>query len=334
MDYKIQGILNLLRMAQKQGVDTQRLCSLSGLKLEDLKAGKLPDLSIVNRLWLNAIKLTEDLYLGLHIGEEGGLASLGIVGQLIQTSATIEEAVNHTCEFVNLISEAFQLKLVKSSSEFSIVFEIDKNCWHHYKEAVKQNVDTALVFSMVEYNALTLGKVKPTAVYLPWPKPQDYHEYDRVFNTEIFYGQPQAGISFDNRLLSEKIVTADYELLGSLVRHAQRLKDKYGAVSKFSEQVRQTIINQSYLHPPKVTGVAATLNMSVRTMQRRLKEENTTFQDLQDDIRRELAQQYLKQKTYPIKEVSYILGYNEVSAFNRSFKRWTGLTPLKYQNQR
>ncbi len=333
MDYKIQGILSLLQMAQKQGVDMQRLCDLSGLVLDDLKAGRLPELSIVNRLWLNAIKLTGDEYLGLHIGEEGGLASLGIVGQLIQTSATIEEAVLHTCEFVNLISDAFTLRVVNGDTDFSIVFEIDEHCWLHYREAVKQNVDTALVFSMVEYNALTLGKVRPIAIYLPWSRPADDREYNRVFDTALFYRQPKASISFDNQLLDERIITADYELMRALVRHAQGLKDKYEETNKFSEKVRQTIINQSYIHPPRVTDVAATLNMSVRTLQRRLKAENTTFHDLQDDVRQELAKQYLKQKIYPIKEVSYILGYNEVSAFNRSFKRWTGLTPIKYQSQ-
>ena len=333
MNYKIQGILNLLQMVQKQGVDVQRLCHLSGLNPEDLKTGRLPELPIVNQLWLNAIKLTGDRYLGLHIGEEGGLASLGLVGQLIQTSATIEEAVQHTCEFVNLITEAFKLTMSKDNATFSIVFEIDENCWQHYRESVKQNVDTALVFSMAEYNALTLGKVRPVAVYLPWSRPSDDQEYNRVFNTQIFYQQPAASISFDNKLLGETIVSADYELMGALVKHARRLKDSNKTTDKFSALVRQTVINQSYIYPPKVTDVAATLNMSVRTLQRRLKAENTTFQDLQDGVRKELAKQYLKQKMYPIKEISYILGYNEVSAFNRSFKRWTGLTPLTYQNK-
>ena len=331
MNYKIQSILSLLQMAQKQEVNVERLCALSGINLASLKAGQIPDLATVNRLWLNAIKLTGDHYLGLHIGEEGSLAALGIVGQIIQTSATIEEAVNHTCEFVNLISEAFQLKLVKGDTEFSIVFEIDKNCWRQFKETVKQNIDTALVFSMKEYNALTLGHAKPTAIHLPWPEPSSHQEYDRVFGAPVLYGQAKACINFQRHLLNERIITADYELARFLVMHAQRLQDKYSPEGKFSERVRQTIINQSYVNAPRITDVAAVLNVSVRTLQRKLKEEHVTFQELVDEIRQHLAKQYLKQKVYPIKEVSYMLGYNEVSAFNRSFKRWTGLTPLKYR---
>ena len=331
MNYKIQSILSLLQMVQKQGVDAARLCTLSGIDLGNLKSGQLPDLNTLNKLWLNAIKLTRDNYLGLHIGEEGSLAALGIVGQIIQTSATIEEAVNHTCEFVNLISETFRLKLVKRTSEFSIVFEINQNCWQQFTETVKQNIDTALVFSMKEYNALTLGQADPIVVHLPWPRPADHGEYDRVFNAPVHHNQPKPCISFERHLLNERIITADYELGCFLVGHAQRLKDKQESAGKFSERVKQTIINQSYINAPRITDVAAVLNVSVRTLQRKLKEEAVTFQELQDGVRQHLAKQYLRQKAFPIKEVSYILGYNEVSAFNRSFKRWTGVTPLKYR---
>ena len=334
MNYKIQSVLSLLQMAQKQGVEADRLCVLSGISLDSLKAGQVPDMATLDRIWLNAIKLTGDSYLGLHIGEEGGLAALGIVGQIIQSSATVGEALNHTCEFVNLISDAFQLKLDKGNSDFSIVFEIDKGCWQNFKETVKQNIDTALVFSMKEYNILTLGQAKPTAIRLPWPKPGDDQEYERVFGSPILYQQPRASISFSPQLLDERIITADYELSSFLVTHAQRLQEGYSAEGRFSERVRQTIVNQSYINVPRIRDVAAVLNVSVRTLQRKLKEERVTFQELQDDTRQRLAKQYLKQKVYPIKEVSYILGYNEVSAFNRSFKRWTGITPSKYREAR
>jgi AraC-like DNA-binding protein len=71
--------------------------------------------------------------------------------------------------------------------------------------------------------------------------------------------------------------------------------------------------------------------VSARTLQRKLKEEGINFQQLADDVRKTLAINYLKSGTYQVKEISYLLGYNELSAFTRTFKRWTGITPGVYQ---
>jgi len=65
-------------------------------------------------------------------------------------------------------------------------------------------------------------------------------------------------------------------------------------------------------------------------MQRKLKEEGINFQQVADEVRKSLAINYLKAGEYPVKQVSYMLGYNELSAFTRTFKRWTGITPGTY----
>jgi len=77
--------------------------------------------------------------------------------------------------------------------------------------------------------------------------------------------------------------------------------------------------------------VAHQLAMSQRTLQRKLREHDTSHQQLLDDLRKNLARTYLDEPSMSIGEVAYLLGFSESSAFHRAFKRWTGQTPSEYR---
>ena len=75
--------------------------------------------------------------------------------------------------------------------------------------------------------------------------------------------------------------------------------------------------------------------MSPRTLQRRLGAEGTSFQDVVDSVREELARIYMADtaRKYTVGELAYLLGFSEISAFTRAFKRWTGLTPTQWRDR-
>ena len=77
--------------------------------------------------------------------------------------------------------------------------------------------------------------------------------------------------------------------------------------------------------------MAKQLHLSARTLQRRLAEHHTTFQDAVDAVRSELARQYLKDPRLGVSEVAFRLGYSDLSTFDRAFKRWTGMTPREFR---
>ncbi|MGV3557324.1 helix-turn-helix domain-containing protein [Larkinella arboricola] len=97
------------------------------------------------------------------------------------------------------------------------------------------------------------------------------------------------------------------------------------------ERIRSYLLTNAYLGVPTLEQMAANFNTSPRSLQRKLQDEGVTYQQVADSIRKSLALNYLSSGTYPVKEISYILGYNELSAFSRAFKRWTGTTPGHYQ---
>jgi AraC-like DNA-binding protein len=84
---------------------------------------------------------------------------------------------------------------------------------------------------------------------------------------------------------------------------------------------------------PNLTRVAKKMAMSPRTLQRQLKERGMDFKKLVADTRRRFALSYLGNRSHTLTEIAFLLGYSEVSAFNRAFKHWTGSTPLTYRDQ-
>ena len=92
----------------------------------------------------------------------------------------------------------------------------------------------------------------------------------------------------------------------------------------------QTIIELLPYNTPSLDRVASRLGTSSRSLGRRLAEEGTSFKELVDELRRELARRYLEQGVHRPKSIAALLGYKELSAFHHAFRRWTGTTPAKF----
>ncbi|WP_227712501.1 helix-turn-helix transcriptional regulator [Marinobacter zhanjiangensis] len=99
----------------------------------------------------------------------------------------------------------------------------------------------------------------------------------------------------------------------------------------FSRQVRPLITRHLARGKVKVASVAAELNMSRYTLYKKLKEENLTFAGLLEDVRREQALKYLRDSNRSLSEVAELLGFSELSAFSRAFKRWMGKSPAEFR---
>ena len=106
------------------------------------------------------------------------------------------------------------------------------------------------------------------------------------------------------------------------------------STSRITHLARQTLCRLLPQGEPKRERVAQALHLSQRTLQRRLQEEGTSYQQLLDDTRRDMAEQYLQQPGLTLLEVAYLLGFADPSNFFRAFRRWFGCTPNEYRARR
>ena len=311
--YAADREVDLAAIAHDSNIDPQRL-----MKDDDYVISQAQ----VYKLWLVASKLTNDVLYGLHFGESLQLAALGIVGKIIQSSETVGQAITIAASFTPSVTEAFTMYV--AYDEKSVVITFQKTGSVNDPFIIQQIADFLLVFTLQELDGLLLRKIRPTRIVLPHTIASN--EYERVLRCRPRHGNLYQ-IELEASFWNEPIITANYELQQHLM--SQMAQDKISSDS-FQVKVMKYLTNNAYLGILSLEDVAANFNMTPRSLQRRLQHESTTFQQIADTVRKSIALHYIESGKYQLKEISGILGYNEVSAFSRAFKRWTGQAPMEY----
>ena len=190
----------------------------------------------------------------------------------------------------------------------------------------------AFITTMIlTFQHLYPGSFRPLKVGLPRTEPlDDMDRFTRIFKCPIVFDQDGVWMEIDNATAHERLPTANAELA--------QINDQLCAqyIARFDKsdllsQVYYLLLDTLFEGEPSMEEIAASLNVSTRTMQRKLKEQGTSFNTLLDDVRKELAQQYIQQSHMPLGEVSYRLGFSHMSSFSRAFKRWNGISPADWR---
>jgi AraC-like DNA-binding protein len=325
-----QFLLGILGYVVQRGVSAEDLCVSCGIDLGSLthEANYEVQRKTTEALWKNASTACHDPLFGLHFGESVQLAALGAVGEIIKNSQTVGEAITIAASFAPVVTDVFQLRVDKTEKYFSVTL-VDNNV--ATDEFVKQQLaDFLMVFTIHELNGFILKRIIPQAVNLR-DAISTVAEYERVFRCKPVQGKDSYSIYFDTSYWSEPIHTANYEMQKFFIQKVNASLQDSATPSSFQTRIMDYLMRNAYLGLLSVEDVAANFNMTPRSLQRKLQGEAVTFQQLADTVRKSLALHYLESGKYQIKEISHMLGYNEISAFSRAFKRWTGKPPLSYQ---
>ena len=129
------------------------------------------------------------------------------------------------------------------------------------------------------------------------------------------------------------LIVALIGFASSALAETPRVLSEMPRESDFFAAVRRAIAESMREGDPKLGRVIKKLSISQRTLERRLKEQGAVFKKLVDDTRRRFALNYLIDRKRTLTEIAFLLGYSEVSAFNRAFRRWTGSTPLEHRRK-
>lgn len=269
-------------------------------------------------------------HFGLISAESMGLEASGIVGQITQNSTTVKQALEYCCEFANLGCSSLPMTLQKTQNGYKLEIIPDKKWLITSPNAVRQTAEGVVAYTIKQFNLLTLRKEFPTRIDFVWSRPNDDSAYSKSYKCTISYNQPTIAIYLSKAAVEREIKTSNYLLLSVLVEHAYKELDKLN-LSVEIDRVKKAIIKLANPEFPDINAVADYMRMSKRTLQRRLKEQGNTYQQMVDDIRKEMARTYLKSKEFSNKDVAYLLGYADVSVFNRSFKRWYNTTPTNFR---
>jgi AraC-like DNA-binding protein len=199
-------------------------------------------------------------------------------------------------------------------------------------DALRHPVDARLAMLITLARGLTQSEIDPLQVRFSYPRPGETKEHERCFRAPLRFDAQVAGISFRTSDLERPVVSADEVLDGYLDRYAEDLLAKLASGDTVAKVVLRTLWGQLSGGQVDLATTSRHLGMSSRTLQRRLRDEDTSFAELLDLFRREASQRLLKDRGLAVEEVAFMLGYSEPSTFYRAFRRWTGLTPRRFRH--
>lgn len=158
-------------------------------------------------------------------------------------------------------------------------------------------------------------------------------EYNRIFKCPFLFNQPSAALVFPSSVLEIPLRHPNQELLSLLEHHANSFLSKIDEDDHFSKKISLRFFESIQDNSPTIKKISKDLWIGKRALQNKLKKEGTTFSELTNSVRQELAKSYLADKRYTIDEITYLVGFSEPSSFRRAFKRWTGgVTASQYRS--
>ena len=208
--------------------------------------------------------------------------------------------------------------------------------WNPMQEGTKKNrylSDIILNFSAVIAHSLCILPIGIVKAHFTYPKPDDCSFLQAAFGDNLSFSQANSCIYFSRKCLNNPIIHVDYKLTPELTEPLSRLFDDTHITDEFSSLLHKTIIRMLPTGALTIDAVAKALNVSKRTLQRRLTSRDTQFLYVVQSIRSNFALRYLSDRRLTIAEIGFLLGYSEQGAFSAAFKTWHGVSPLHYRRQ-
>ena len=313
------------------GIDPDPLLRAAGLTPEEVddRQARLGVRQQVELLVLAAEALGDDL-LGCHLAEDCDLREMGLLHFVMASSATLGEALERAERYSTIINEGICLRCVRGS-DLAVRFTyvgVPRHLDRHQMEAVA----TLLVRIARQ---LTTVALRPVRMSLAHPRCGVSGTLEALLGCVIAFGAEQDEIAFSRNAGAVPLAGADPYLNELLVGYCEEaLSHRARPVAALRTRVENAITPLLPHGRARVGDIAAELGIGPRTLSRRLAAEGLTFARVLDDLRSDLARQYLKDQTLSISQIAWLLGFQEVSAFTHAFKRWTGQTPTQERSSR
>lgn len=321
------ALMPLDRAAQR-GVSRDTL--LHEAKLDERQVrdpdSRIP-LAAVARLWRVVASHSPDPAIGLRLGADARVREFGLVGYTMAFSSTLGSALRRLAHYSRIVSDALVVSLEPAGEATWLRLDVQPAL-----RAFRPTVDARLAAVLAACREITGAPIAPLTVQLPYRRPPEVKDYETFFTAPLEFGALTTAFLLRNEDLARPIAVADTTLTGYLDRLADQTLAKLGSERTVRAQVRRVLWSELAEAVPHLDGVAKVLGKSARTLQRQLREEQTTFAAVLAELRRELAPSLLRDGRLAVSEVAFLLGYEDPSAFQRAFRRWFGQSPRAFRS--
>jgi len=273
-----------------------------------------------------ALEATPDPALGLHLGEHARSSMYHVVAHLVEHAKTLGEGVDMILRYSSLLASGFEPRLIEYPDR--VALRLPYLCGE--SGAVRLTAEFAMAGLMRMLRQFLGEGVRPLRVCFAYRQPAHHSEYRRVFGGLECFGQPYTELQFPREWLARSQLYANPELHILLQTHAERELAQLERGGSVRERVERVLAMSDPRTLPSMQDVARELDISARTLARKLQLEDASFAQLIEDRRMRAAKSLLQTGRLTIQEVADAMGFADAPAFYRAFRRWTGLTPKQY----
>ncbi|WP_035490882.1 AraC family transcriptional regulator [Paraburkholderia atlantica] len=325
---RVRALSGYLQIARRHGLARQDLLRQAGLDaavLHDLEH-RIP-ITAVCQLLESAASTAKCATFGLEMADTRQPLDFGMLELMLSHKRTLREVLLAAVQYRHLLNEALAIYVETGGSTVVIREEIVVE----QGVPIRQAIELAIGVLARSCMALLGEHWQPREVHFAHPAPASVNYYRRFFGCPVTFNSEFNGIVCAAEDLDRPNPNADPEL----VRYAESLANPLNMSEPNSIvlDVRKTIYLLLPIEQAAVDQVASYLHLSVRTMQRQLGMAGTSFSDLVDEVRRELAARYLTNRRYPIGRVAMLLGYPRQSTFTQWFTARFGTSPRAWRNK-
>ncbi|MBQ0758270.1 MAG: AraC-like DNA-binding protein [Zhongshania sp.] len=321
--------LAIIRAMQSHGVSLETLVVELNLDICVLRNGaQRLDQEYVDRLWSYAAEHIKDPAFGLTVAKHVRPASFHVVGHAMSCSANLYRSLSRFSQFCRLISQSATATLVHGDQWVALEFYFDPE----KKPPTHHSYDVVLAMVLNFAREISGRPITPTKVYFSSQTKTLAEPYQQFFSCPIHYVAGHSSIVFSKADLDEDILGAD-ERLAALLDELAKKDLALRMEGRFSTRITDSLLKQFAEGACSKERTAKMLNMTSRTLLRRLKSEGVTYNGIVNQFREELAMKYIAVVDMPFKEVALRLGFSDYTTFARAFSRWTGSNPSEMRRK-
>lgn len=323
-------ILIVSNALEALGCDSNAIFAKAGINLSDATdPNSRFSVKDMTKVWACAVAETGNDAIGLEAAVHYKPTSFHALGYSILASTNLKEAFLRLAKYTAVVSNAGKISVTEELQRYKVCLErsVDEDGTPLISDEALDAFIACLIY-ICRY--LYHSDFSPLLVELERPAPLDVGPYENAYGCSVVFSMPESSIYIAKVEMDRELPTGDAELAyindQVIVNYLARLErgDVVG-------QVQAKIIETLPGGESSQEAVAAALNLSLRSLQRKLQLAGTSYSEEYDKVRMHLAKKYLNQSHRSIVDVSFMLGFKNLSSFSRAFKRWTGMSPARYR---
>lgn len=329
-DYLVRAsaLQGIRQTVEELGGDTDVLLHRTGLAAPEQD----PDSWVSYRSFLllieEAARVTNCPHFGLRLSQQQDIGILGAVGFVIQQAPDLRTALRELIiHFAHHNQGAtISLKVDKEIAQWCFTCKLEGYA------PIRQQSDLVAGIGVDLIRLLWNPAWSPNAVYFPHAPPQDIRPYKARFDCPLFFNWDSMTMSFDAAILDTPIREANPQLHRVLDQHLRDLQLNFS--DDYCGQIRHLIRQALNTGDCSIERVADFLAVNKRTLQRQLKSHNTSYKELLEEVRFDVARRYLRESSGSLTALADMLCYSELSVFSNAFRQHFGVSPREWRNQR